>query len=136
LSKTTLLKVYLPNSLWSFIRDEADRQNISMTRLVTNSLIDYFGASCPEHNKDKELSPRQTQQAILRQQRLISIVDLLKASSSVWQSRKELSAKIGCKPKTLSSYVAELLAKCPQVRVEYRGQGNQMYLSWKEEDKC
>lgn len=130
-----LLKAYLPVELWVFIRDLADSQETTMSRVVVNALLELPGApECPKYTKvykDKELTPTGKTMAKLRNQRIQHIAKLLKYAPGELWSRKELAREANCSIKSISRYIPELVARYP-IRIVRKGRGSKIYLRWEE----
>ena len=131
------MRVYMPTELWAYIRNKADTERTTMTRIVNKALLEYFGdvPGCKryiEKYADKPLTTKQHHAATKRRDNIARIAGLLQ-STNEWISRTALARAVGCSRKSITRYIPELTARYPIV-IKYQGQGGQMYVRWKGEE--
>ncbi len=126
--------VYLPNELWIYLFELADKQNVTMTRLITTLVLKALGDEappCPSYldylKRNPSIKPTQEWAKLLHKKQLELIKNLLIQQKTL--SRKELARQTKLNVNTITKLINNLRAFYPDnVHVERRE--NEMYVKW------
>lgn len=127
--------VYLPNELWLYLFELADKQNVTMTRLITTLVLKALGDEappCPSYldylRRNPSIKPTQEWAKLLHKKQLELIKSLL-IQQKTNLSRKELARQTKLNVNTITKLIRNLHAFYPDnVLIERRG--NEMYVKW------
>lgn len=126
--------VYLPSQLWVYLFDLADKQNVTMTRLITTLILEALGDEappCPSYldylKRNPSIKPTQEWAKLLHKKQLELIKSLLIQQKTL--SRKELARQTKLNVNTITKLINNLRAFYPSnILIERRG--NEMYVKW------
>jgi len=126
--------VYLPNELWVYLYELADKQNVTMTRLITTLVLKALGDKappCPSYldylRRNPSIKPTQEWAKLLHKKQLELIKNLLIQQKTL--SRKELARQTKLNVNTITKLINNLCAFYPDnVFIERRE--NEMYVKW------
>lgn len=130
--------IILPTELWKYIYDQAKEQKISQSRWMVLAILGFLGDKAPACDRfnqfilENPTSP--PGQLLAKSNYEESLYKLRKHVEKVKRiSRTQVADFLDVSTKTASRVIHDMVAFWPDnAEVSYEGQGNKLYLQWKD----